>query len=139
MKIRFGIVASLDLSSGFGLVNIDLLLERSKIMVLPSDIIELISVWLRERSFYVNVDGDNSVLYDLLLGTVQGSILGPFLYAIFVSPLSDIEFLLTFADENYIPRFNNSREALITGMQNSMETIAKWLHDSGLAVNKSKT
>ena len=28
---------------------------------------------------------------------------------------------------------------LITGMQNSMETITKWLNDSGLAVNKSKT
>jgi hypothetical protein len=28
--------------------------------------------------------------YDLLLGTVQGSILGPVLYAIFVSPLFKI-------------------------------------------------
>jgi hypothetical protein len=58
--------------------------------LLASDVIELISVWLRNRSFYVSVDGSNSITYDILLGTVQGSILGPVLYAIYVSPLSDI-------------------------------------------------
>ena len=136
---QIGIVASLDLSSAFDLVDIDLLMKRLKIMGLPMDIIELISVWLRDRSYFVNVDGENSKFYDLFLGTVQGSILGPVLYALFVSPLSDIEYLLTYADDNYIPRFHNDRQALITGMQSSMETITKWLNDSGLVVNKSKT
>ncbi len=47
--------------------------------------------------------------------------------------------LFTFADDNYIPRFGVSREALIIDMKSSLETITKWLHDSGLSVNKSKT
>jgi hypothetical protein len=54
-----------------------------------------------------------------------------------VSPLSDIELLLTFAEDNYIPRFNVSREALITDLENSLEIITNWLHDSGLSVNKN--
>jgi hypothetical protein len=78
-------------------------------------------------------------LNSFLLGTVQGSILGPVLYAIFVSPLSEIEFLLNFADYNFIPRFNNCREALITDVQNSLQTITKWPSNSGLLINKSKT
>ena len=136
---QIGLVASLDLSSAFDVVNVNLLLKRLKIMGLPSDVIELISVWLRDRSFYVSVEGSNSITYDILLGTVQGSILGPVLYAIYVSPLSDIEFLLTFADDNYIPRFDSSIEKLKTEMQVSLLRITKWLRDSGLSVNKNKT
>ena len=45
------IVASIDLSSAFDLVNINLLLKRLKIIGLPNDLIELISVWLRNRLF----------------------------------------------------------------------------------------
>ena len=35
-------------------------------------------------------------------GTIQGSILGPLLFAIFVSPLWDRMEATTFADDNYI-------------------------------------
>ena len=79
------IMASLDLSAAFDMVNIDLLLKRMKIMGLPDDLLDLISVWLRERTYYVCINGENSTLYDLLLGTVQGSVLGPVLYAIYIS------------------------------------------------------
>ena len=66
-----------------------------KIMGLPDDITDLVSVWLRDRSFYMSMNGQNSTLYDLLLGTVQGSVLGQVLYAIFISPLFDLK---AFAD-----------------------------------------
>ena len=136
---KYGLVSSLDLSSAFDVVNVNLLLKRLRIIGLPSDIVDLIKVWLSNRSFYVNVDGENSFMYDLLLGTVQGSILGPLLYAIFVAPLSDIEPLLTFADDNYIPRFGSSIEIVVSDMEKSLEIITKWLKDSGLSVNKNKT
>jgi hypothetical protein len=83
------------------------------------------------------VDRNNSVFYDLFLGTVQGSISGLVLYAI--SPLFVLEFLLRFADDNFIPRFNNRTEALIFDVKIFMESITKLLKDSGTSVNKSKT
>jgi hypothetical protein len=61
-------------------------------------VIEVIEVWFRSRSYYVSVDSKISILDDLLLGTVQGSILSHVLYAIFVSPLADLAFLLKFTD-----------------------------------------
>ena len=70
------IMASLDLSAAFDTVNIDLLLKRMKIIELPGDLVGLVEVWLKDRSFYVYINGNNSLLYDLLLGTVQGSVLG---------------------------------------------------------------
>jgi retron-type reverse transcriptase len=53
---EYVIVASLDLSSAFDLVNIDLLIKRLKTVGLLNDLIELISVWLRKRSFYVSIE-----------------------------------------------------------------------------------
>jgi hypothetical protein len=48
------------------------------------------------------VEGTNLILIDQLLATVQGSILGPVLYALIVSLLFDIETLSAFVDDIYI-------------------------------------
>ncbi len=45
------LLASLDLSTAFDLVNIDLLIKRLRVMGLPLDVIELKTVWLKNRSF----------------------------------------------------------------------------------------
>ena len=135
----FALVSSIDLSSAFDVVNIDLLLKRLRIIGLPPDCIGLIEVWLKNRCFYVSIDNNNSALFDLLLGTVQGSVLGPILYAIFVSPIFDIAPLLTFADDSYITVTNKNKEDLKKDMEKTLEVITKWLKKSGLKVNNEKT
>ena len=133
------LVASLDLSSAFDIVNVALLLKRLKKVGLPNDVIDLIKVWLMNRSYYVSIDGVNSVLFDLLLGTVQGSVLGPVLYAIFVSPLFDIKQVLSFADDSFNVESNKDKSTLIKDMEKSLEAITKWLKKSGMKVNQEKT
>ena len=44
-----------------------------------------------ERYFYVEIDNIASTMRLTWFGIIQGSILGPILYAIFISPLFDIE------------------------------------------------
>ena len=39
--------------------------------------------------------------FDSDVGTIQGSILGPILYALFVSPLFDLTQITNFADDNF--------------------------------------
>ena len=108
-------------------------------MGLPEDVISLIRVWLSDRSYYVSVEGANSIMYDLLLGTVQGSILGPVLYAIFVSPLFDLEDLFAFADDTFILRTSSNLGLVIESMEESLSVIIKWMKQSGLKINESKT
>ena len=83
--------------------------------------------------------GRGSIVHLLDVGTVQGSILGSILYAIFVSPLFDIAKITKFADDNFILKVKKCVNALIVDMKKTLEIIIKWLKDSGLKVNYSKT
>ena len=136
---QYALMASLDLSAAFDVVNIGLLIKRLDIVGIPADVVSLIGTWLSERIFYVSVDGDNSYFIAMNTGILQGSILGPILYAIFVAPLFDLEKLSNYADDNFIIRWNSSIEELIIDMQRSLEAITKWLRESGLMVNEAKT
>ena len=50
-------LTSLGLSAAFDIVNVGLLLKRLQIIGLPPDVVRLIEIWLRERYFYVSVNG----------------------------------------------------------------------------------
>ena len=104
-----------------------------------NDLVKLIQVGLTERKLYVELSGISSYLYDSDDGTVQGSVLGPILYGIFVSPLFDLTPLTNFADDNFVIEFNSQINALIENMEKNLEMIVKWLKDSGLKVNESET
>ena len=136
---NFAIMSSIDLSAAFDVVNVNLLIKRLEIIGLPIDIIDLLKLWLTERYYYVSLDSGNSFVRSSNVGTIQGSILGPILYAMYVSPLLDLCKMTLFADDNYIVRFNSNLDALIEDVKYSLEMIIKWLRDSGLKVNDSKT
>ena len=136
---NFVLMASLDLSSAFDVVNSGFLLKRLEILGLPDDLVTLIREWLTNRYFYVSIDDSNSFVHSSNVGTVQGSILGPILYAIFVSPLFDLAKLTLFADDNYVIRWNKKLTDLIVDMKAEIELIIKWLRQSGLKVNDFKT
>ena len=132
-------MASLDLSSAFDVVDIGLLLKRLGVLGLPGDMVSLIGVWLKERKFYVEANGHTSNFFDSNYGTVQGSILGPILYAIFVAPLFDLTDLYNFADDNFSLSSNKSKTQVKKDLESKLELILKWLTDSGLKVNENKT
>ena len=78
-------------------------------------------------------------MFDSDDGTIQGSVLGPILYALFVSPLLDLTQLTNFADDNYCVEWNANLALLISDLERRLEMITKWLKDSGLVVNEGKT
>ena len=99
-------MASLELSAAFVIVKIGLLRQRLDIVGIPVNVVSLIEIWLTGWLFYVSINGNNSCMTASDTGTIQWSILGPILSAIFVSPLFEIEKLSNYADENYIAMWN---------------------------------
>ena len=86
-KNEYAAAISIDLSAAFDVVDHDLLIKRLHIMNLPNKIISLLSNWLKQRCMYVCVNGSSSIFVDILAGTLQGSCLGPILFALFISPM----------------------------------------------------
>ena len=114
-------------------------MKRLQIIGLPNDLINLIQIWLSDRTYYVTAKGTNSFIRLTNIGTIQGSILGPLLYAIYVAPLQDLYEITLFADDNYPLASDSNLERLITAFTNKLNTIIKWLQDSGLKINEKKT
>ena len=136
---NYVLMASIDLSAAFDVVNIDLLVKRLEIIGLPEDVVSLIEIWLRNRMFYVEIDDQVSNILNTSHGTIQGSILGPILYAIYVSPLFDLTNISNFADDNFALTWSRSKQTTIDEMEKKLKLITKWLTGSGLKVNEQKT
>ena len=103
-------MASIDLSAAFDVVNVDLLLVRLKKMGLLNDVINMLESWLKNRLCYVEVRNSCSEYFDSDEGTVQGSILGPVLFSLFMSPLLVKEDLISYVDDSYLIRGNKNKE-----------------------------
>jgi endonuclease/exonuclease/phosphatase family metal-dependent hydrolase len=132
-------MASLDLSAAFDVVNVDLLLVRLKKIGLPTDVINLLESWLRDRQCYVEVRNCCSQYFSSDVGTVQGSILGPILFSLFISPLLEKEDLISYADDSYLVKSNKCKEIALQRLQFQIQKVVKWLTSSGLKVNVEKT
>ena len=115
------------------------LMKRLVIISLPDDMLSLIEVWLRNRVFYIEIDGEISIFLNIDHGTTQGSILGLIPYAIYISPLFDITNLSNFADDNYALTWNKNKETGIILMEEKIMIINNWLSGSILKVNENKT
>ena len=81
----------LDLSAAFDTVDQAILLQRmSSKFGIKGDALNWFRSYLSERSQVVYINGTTSDSYDVGCGVPQGSVLGPFLYLIYTSPIGDI-------------------------------------------------
>jgi hypothetical protein len=132
-------VASLDLSSAFDVVNTELLLKRIKKMGLPQDVVGLLREWLVGRIAYVEVEGSCSEFFKVESGTVQGSVLGPVLFNLFISPFLEKSSGPAYADDSYHIAISKSKQDAVKTLQDRIIESESWLASSGLKVNLEKT
>jgi len=129
---------SLDLSAAFDVVNHELLIRRMKTLGIPGDICTLIELWLKDRRAYIEVGKDTSIFFEIKDGTIQGSVLGPILFAIFLRPLLVLTGLTSFADDNYVIEAGRNLEDVKRRITRTATTVLEWMQHSGLAVNLAK-
>lgn len=132
-------VVSLDLSAAFDVVDHKLLIKRLKIMNLPPKLVGLLEQWLLNRSMYVTVNDKCSIFTEIIAGTLQGSCLGPILFALFTAPLHNLTDCITFADDNYSVETGKDLDETIGKVKMKADVLMNWLKDSGMQVNSSKT
>jgi hypothetical protein len=132
-------MGSLDLTAAFDVVDIDLLMKRLLTLGLPSDWLDLLGAWLRDRAAFVEVSADRSMLFDVNIGTVQGSILGPVLFSLFIAPVFGLNKIFAYADDTYTITSSRKKQDALEELGKALTTISLWFKSSGLKVNEEKT
>jgi len=72
-------------------------------------------------------------------GTIQGSVLGPIMFSIFIRPIYDLIDLSTYADDNYMIETSKDLKATIGKVKMKANFLISWFKASGMKINPEKT
>jgi hypothetical protein len=137
----------LDQSAAFDTVNQDLMLHRLQSSYgICENALQWLKTYFKGRTQSVCIDNKSSASNELITGFPQGSVLGPFIYPTYTSPLFKIAEkhgveIHMYADDTqlYISfRLDDSDNAL-EKIQNCINEIRKWMHENHLKLNDTKT
>ena len=120
------LLLSLDLSAAFDTIDHSILLKRlSTSFGVMGSAHNWLNSYLSERSNSVRVGSSSSSVLSSICGVPQGSVLGPVLFSIYISPIAHIA-----------SQFNVSQQQYADDTQLMLKS---WFCHNGLALNSDKT
>ena len=132
----------LDFSKAFDTVNHDILLTKLDYYGIRGVANDWIRSYLCNRPQYVKYGEEKSSSKQIICGVPQGSILGPLLFLIYINDLSKISellFMVMYADDTNIFLSGKNLKDLETTMNKELSSLTEWLAANKLSLNISKT
>ena len=139
---EFVIAVFLDLKKAFDLVDHKILLMKLRKIGIGDIALKWFETYLENRKQFVMVDGALSDFATTInISVLQGSILGPLLFLIFINDFHKSNNLLNlhFADDTSALCKGNNLVELSNFMNLELQKIGTWLRANKLAINASKT
>jgi hypothetical protein len=132
-------VISLDWEKAFDRIPHSRLIWKLKNAGITGNLLKWLQSYLDHRVQRVLVNGVFSKWTDVPSGVIQGSVLGPLLFNIFVSdlPLSVTSKLVMYADDSTLYRHISSYEDEVK-LQEDLANIEVWSNVNGMSLNVSK-
>ena len=129
----------LDFQTAFDTVPHHRLITKLKAYGISGNILEWIKNFLSECKQKVMLNGSNSKWTDVTSGIPQMSVLGPFLFTIYINDLPDVvqNVAKLFADDTKLyAAVNNTNDEI--KLQGDIDKLMQWSKDWLLTLNKSK-
>lgn len=137
------IVASnlIDLSKAFDCISFDILFEKLSFYGIRNKELELIKSYLSGRKQKVIVNNVSSDYLDVFAGVPQGSVLGPFLYLIFVNDMycNIPVFSILYADDTTLLCSDYDFENVKHQLSDALAAAKLWFEANSLVINEDKT
>lgn len=132
----------LDLKKAFDTVQHDILLKKLDMYGVRGIALNLIKSYLCERYQYVDIKGISSSKMRILYGVPQGSILGPFLFLVYINDITSITGftdIVLYADDTNVFFTGPSKASLEKAANEYLLKLSRWLLNNKLNLNASKT
>jgi hypothetical protein len=141
------LLLSLDLSAAFDTIDHPILLKRlSTSFGVIGSAHNWLNSYLSDRSSSVRIGSSSSCALSSTCGVPQGSVLGPVLFSIYISPIANIvsQFNVCqqqYADDTQLMIFLSPSDfdTSILNLQQCLSSLKSWFFHNGLALNADKT
>ena len=132
----------IDFTKAFDTVNHEILLgklERYGVRGMP---LRLMASYLKDRKQCVTIDGHCSRQRTINIGVPQGSILGPWLFLIYINDLPNISSVfwpILYADDTTLLANNANYTDLVQSVNNEISKLHQWTSANKLSISLDKT
>ena len=97
-----------------------------------------------QRTQRVSLNNTLSDPSEVIYGVLQGSILGPLLFLLFINDLplfleNKSTFVDLYADDTTVYYIDQDKSALERHLQSSLDSLQKWCRQNGMVLNNEKT
>lgn len=136
------ITVGLDLAKAFDTICHDTLLNKLDRYGFRGNILKLLSSYLSGRSQRVKLDNCFSDEAFVKFGVPQGTVLGPFLFIIYMNDIFDKELagnIMAYADDTTIVFSDDSWSEVEKKVQEELPKVFSWFSRNSLTVNYEKT
>ena len=133
----------LDFAKAFDCVNHQILLDKLHHYGIRGNANKLLKSYLTNR-YQCTVNNDNqisSTLLPITIGMPQGSVLGPFLFLVYINDLTNSckSRIMLYADDSVLLCSDNNIQSLKKKCKNEFGLLENWINFNRLTLNYSKT
>ena len=130
-----------NLSKAFDTINHDLLLAKLKAYGFSHNALAFMLSYLKNRSHRVNINSNFSTWEEIIAGTLQGSLLGPLLFNIFINDIfyfEDKSYLSNYADDNVLYAFGSNMTEVKDKLSQDLPKLSEWFTKNFMILNPDK-